>query len=405
MRNKAKVCMNLFITLLIVSSCQLKSPEKQEILVADVRSAIREATLLSMKEDVEGIEYIPLETTDDPASLLDGVSDYAMTSKYIYVSPVKEQRIVLFDRQGHFIKTLIPFGQGPGEFSNLLTGIQVDEKHNRLLLFSGNQIGTYTLDGEFIENLYHDYQILYQRLVGEDRLASVAFPYIPFQSGSYGLGIFTEKGDIITIKNDFSSPLVPAGKAGFTASLAATYSEQQKSVLFKTGSNDTVFRISQDKIYPACVLNLQNSDNEVIRSLDATDFSSLRTNLGDDRDIVVTDLFETPRSYYFRCRYDGGNYAVSVHKKSGKVLAERCEQPGDLRKMSDANLLFGMLGTRSYNGFPIWGRMNGEDLVQLVTSSELGLYEGRSGVSIPDELKEINEDSNPVFIVYKLRKD
>lgn len=388
-----------------MAACDSGRSDSEGLLSVDLREAMNHPSMLDLKEEIESVEYIPLEMTDDPASLLDGVSDYAMTSKYIYVSPVKEQRIVLFDRQGHFIKTLIPFGQGPGEFSNLLTGIQVDEKNNRLLLFSGNQIGVYTLDGEFIQNLYHDYQILYQRLVDEDRLASVAFPYIPFQSGSYGLGIFTEKGDTITIKNDFSSPLVPAGKAGFTASLAATYSEQQKSVLFKTGSNDTVFRISQDKIYPACVLNLENSDNEVIRSLDATDFSSLRTNLGDDRDIVVTDLFETPRSYYFRCRYDGGNYAVSVHKKSGKVLAERCEQPGDLRRMSDANLLFGMLGTRSYNGFPIWGRTNGEDLVQLVTSSELGLYEGRSGVSIPDELKEINVDSNPVFIVYKLRKD
>lgn len=388
-----------------MAACDSGRSDSEGLLSVDLRETMNHPSMLDLKEEIESVEYIPLETTDDPASLLDGVSDYAMTSKYIYVSPVKEQRIVLFDRQGHFIKTLIPFGQGPGEFSNLLTGIQVDEKNNRLLLFSGNQIGVYTLDGEFIQNLYHDYQILYQRLVGEDRLASVAFPYIPFQSGSYGLGIFTEKGDTITVKNDFSSPLVPAGKAGFTASLAATYSEQQKSVLFKTGSNDTVFRISQDKIYPACVLNLENSDNEVIRSLDATDFSSLRMNLGDERDIVVTDLFETPRSYYFRCRYDGGNYAVSVHKKSGKVLAERCEQPGDLRRMSDANLLFGMLGTRSYNGFPIWGRKNGEDLVQLVTSSELGFYEGRSGVSIPDELKEINEDSNPVFIVYKLRKD
>lgn len=398
--------MSHFICLLtFMAACDSGRSDSEGLLSVDLRETMNHPSMLDLKEEIESVEYIPLETTDDPASLLDGVSDYAMTSKYIYVSPVKEQRIVLFDRQGHFIKTLIPFGQGPGEFSNLLTGIQVDEKNNRLLLFSGNQIGVYTLDGEFIQNLYHDYQILYQRLVGEDRLASVAFPYIPFQSGSYGLGIFTEKGDTITVKNDFSSPLVPAGKAGFTASLAATYSEQQKSVLFKTGSNDTVFRISQDKIYPACVLNLENSDNEVIRSLDATDFSSLRMNLGDERDIVVTDLFETPRSYYFRCRYDGGNYAVSVHKKSGKVLAERCEQPGDLRRMSDANLLFGMLGTRSYNGFPIWGRTNGEDLVQLVTSSELGFYEGRSGVSIPDELKEINEDSNPVFIVYKLRKD
>ena len=59
MRNKAKVCMNLFIALRVVSSCQLRSPEKDGVWVADVRSAIQKETPVSMKEDVEGIEYIP----------------------------------------------------------------------------------------------------------------------------------------------------------------------------------------------------------------------------------------------------------------------------------------------------------------------------------------------------------
>ena len=47
-------------------------------------------------------------------------------------------------------------------------------------------------------------------------------------------------------------------------------------MLFKTGSNDTVFCISADRISAACVLDLKNSDAEVIRSLDVTDMSNLR---------------------------------------------------------------------------------------------------------------------------------
>lgn len=117
----------------------------------------------------------------------------------------------------------------------------------------------------------------------QDCFASVAFPYIPFRSGSYGLGIFTEQGDTIAVKNDFTSPLVPPEKAGFTIGIAATYSGKQQSLLFKTGCNDTVFRISDHKIMPACVLNLQNSDQEIIRCLDATDFSSLHQNLEEIR--------------------------------------------------------------------------------------------------------------------------
>ena len=249
---------HLFCLLPLMAACDSGHSGSGELISVDLRQGIDHPSMLNLQDEVESVEYIPLETTDDPASLLDGVSEYALTSKYIYVSPVKEQRIVQFDRKGHFIKTLIPFGQGPGEFSNFLAGIQADEENNRLYLFSANQIGVYTLEGEFIQNLNHDYQIVYQRKVEQDCFASVAFPYIPFRSGSYGLGIFTEQGDTIAVKNDFTSPLVPPEKAGFTIGIAATYSGKQQSLLFKTGCNDTVFRISDHKIMPACVLNLQN---------------------------------------------------------------------------------------------------------------------------------------------------
>lgn len=397
--------LHLFYLLPLLAACSSGYSGPEELISADLRQGINHLSMLNLQDEIESVEYIPLETTEDPASLLDGVSEYAVTSKYIYVSPVKEQRIVQFDRQGRFIKTLIPFGQGPGEFSNFLAGMQADEENNRLYLFSANQIGVYTLEGEFIQNLNHGYQIVYQRKVGKDRYASVAFPYVPFQSGSYGLGIFTEKGDTIAVKNDFASPLVTPEKAGFTVGIAATFSSQQQSLLFKTGCNDTVFRISSDKIFPACVLNLQNSDQEIVRCLDATDFSSLHQKFEGNTDIFIFDFFETPRNYYFRCRYDGRHYVASVDKKTGDMLTEQCEQPEDIYKLSDANLLFGMLGTRSYRQFPIWGRMEKDQLVQVITPYELGLYESKATLTVPDELKEINADGNPIFIVYQLRKD
>lgn len=52
----------------------------------------------------------------------------------------------------------------------------------------------YTLDGEFIQSLNHDYTIVYQRMVGKGLiLLHVAFPYVPFENaGSYGLGVFSD---------------------------------------------------------------------------------------------------------------------------------------------------------------------------------------------------------------------
>lgn len=109
---------HLFCLLPLMAACDSGHSGFGELISVDLRQGIDHPSMLNLQDEVESVEYIPLETTDDPASLLDGVSEYALTSKYIYVSPVKEQRIVQFDRKGHFIKTLIPFGQGPGEFSN-----------------------------------------------------------------------------------------------------------------------------------------------------------------------------------------------------------------------------------------------------------------------------------------------
>ena len=127
-----------FCLLSFMASCSSEQTP-QELLSVDLRSGMDHPSMLALQDEIESVEYIPLETTADPASLLDGVSEYAVTSNYIYVSPVKEQRIVQFDRKGQFVKTLIPFGQGPGEFSDFLMGMQADEKNNRLYLFSSNK--------------------------------------------------------------------------------------------------------------------------------------------------------------------------------------------------------------------------------------------------------------------------
>ena len=75
-----------------------------------------------------------------------------------------------------------------------------------------------------------------------------------------------------------------------------------------------------------------------------------------------------------------------------------------LQILGDANLLYGMLGTKSYQDFPVWGRTQGDCLVQLLTAYELHLYKEKCNITVPPELKEVNDDSNPVFIVYKLRR-
>ena len=383
-------------------SCGSSPTEASSLLTADIRGGMDKRGLLELGDEIKGVTFVPLEVTTDDASLIDGVYDYAVTDRYIYVLPVKEPRIVLFDRQGRFIRTLVKEGQGPGEFSGILPCIQVDERNDRLFLFSNNRVWEYTLEGEFIGQSTHEYSVIYMRHIGKDRFAAISFPFQPFNGGGFGLGLFSRKGDTIAIKNDFYSFLLPHEKSGFTTSIASAYSDAQNSVLFKTGSNDTVFCISADRISAACVLDLKNSDAEVIRSLDVTDMSNLRIEKKDPKDIFVQDMIEFPAHYYFRLLYNQGYYIASVDKKTGKTLVEKCEMPGSIYELADANLQHGMQGTRSYRNFPVWGRVIKDELVQVVTPYELNLYKSLHSITIPQELDLKGEEGNPVFVFYSL---
>lgn len=391
----------VFIGLLLVS-CNSIQTDNTPLLTANIREAIDRPVILRLGDEIKAAKYVPLEVTDDDASLVDGVYDYAVTSKYIYILPVKEPRIVLFDRNGHFIKTLIKEGQGPGEFSGMLICIQADEPNDRLYLYNSDRTLEYTLDGDFIREYRHDYQIIYARYLKPGRLAGVTFPFQPFDGGAFGIGVFDERGDTIETKNDFYSPLVPREKSGFTIGIAATYSDLQRSVLFKTGSNDTVFRISADRITPACVLNLRNSDAEVIRSLDVTDFSNIQADKKGPKDIFVQEMFDTRKYYYFRLWYNQGSYIASVDKKTGETLVEKCEMPGTIKELADVNLQHGMEGTRSFGNFPVWGRVVGDELIQVVTPYELSLYKPLRTITIPSELNMEKEEGNPILVFYSL---
>lgn len=141
------------------ASCGSSPTEAPSLLTADIRGGMDKPGLLGLGDEIKGVTFVPLEVTTDDASLIDGVYDYAVTDRYIYVLPVKEPRIVLFDRQGRFIRTLVKEGQGPGEFSGILPCIQVDERNDRLFLFSNNRVWEYTLEGEFIGQSTHEYFI------------------------------------------------------------------------------------------------------------------------------------------------------------------------------------------------------------------------------------------------------
>ena len=393
----------------ILAGCRPADRGTKDCWVVDVKEHMGQPGTLDLADEIASVSYVPLQVTNDDASLIDGVVCFALSKEYIYVIPAKESRVVQFDREGRFVKTLIPFGQGPGELQEVVSAIQVDEAGNRLYLFGAGAIWEYTLDGTFVGQHRHEYQSMYQYQVGDDAFATVGMPYIPFQSGGFGIGAFTLAGDTLCRKADFASPQVPPERLGFTLRMAAVGSDVSRSLLFKAGGNDTVFQITSAGIASACVLQMRNSNDETRASLDAGDFLLMMNQLDEAGnlnigrgDLYVYDMFETFRKYYFRFMGCGEYYVGSLDKATGDFRLEKCYHPGSLREMADAGLSHGMLGTHSYRGFPVWGRVVGDELVQVVSPGDLSLYTREGKVTVPADMP-VEEDGNPVLVFYKLK--
>ncbi|MGL4493446.1 MAG: 6-bladed beta-propeller [Tannerellaceae bacterium] len=388
---------------LLFAACTTSPKSDNSLHIADIRSLMSAPTTVPLANEIESVSYVPLQLTTDDGSIIDGVMHYTVTDKAIYIYPTRERKIVEFDRKGNFVRELISGGQGPNELSCDITSMQADAQAERLYLHSMDRTMVYDLDGKLIEAFTPAYQNIYKRQIGPDRIAAIAFPYVPFEQGSYGIGVFSNNGDTIALKNDFSASAVSKENCGLTVGMAADYSNNPNGLLFKQGSNDTVFILAEQAIAPVCILTLQNSDDEIKRSLDATDMSSIR-NLGDDKDIVVSDLFETPASYYFRMRYNGGHYVAALDKKTGQSSIEKCVQPGSLQELAGVNMQYGMLGSRSFENFPIWGRTEGCELVQIVMPYEIDLYNKTGEITVPEALASIESNDNPIFVFYKLKQ-
>lgn len=389
------------ILLTLLTSCDGADSETSTIPSVNLRNYLNRTEVTTLANEIIDVNYVPLEITEDDASVIDGVANFAVSDKYIYVLPAKEMRIVLFDRDGKFIRNLIKSGQGPSEFTGSICSMQFDRKNNHLYLFDVQDVWIYTAEGEFIEKHHYDFMSLLTYNLSDKEIGAVSFPFTPFTQGSFGMGIFTNQGDTITIQNEmFYSPLVPREKSGFTMDISATFSDYPTSILFKCGSNDTVYRMSYKGIEPSYVVKLENSDKQITRSLDITDFEGMRT-LENEDDIVITDMMETEKTLYLRFRYRHINHVASIDKRNNDVKVEKCEQPEDYMKMASANLLQGMSGTKSYKNFPIWGRVENEELIQVITPYELSLYRNNR-ITLPTSLKSITEEENPIFIFYRL---
>lgn len=116
MKNNYVYLVILLISMVVYCSCAEKKDSQGGILAVDVRDLVDNsaANKSFLADEIDRVDYVPLEITKDGSSLIAGILDFTVTDSFIYILPMKENRIMQFDRKGRFMKNVVTFGEGPG---------------------------------------------------------------------------------------------------------------------------------------------------------------------------------------------------------------------------------------------------------------------------------------------------
>lgn len=386
----------LFVTTLISTGCNSRITTLGDEFIVEMRQNVTTNKPIVFSEEITRIEYVPLEFTSDGASMLAEAMDISVTDDFVFVYSMKQGGVFQFSRtDGKFIRKFAPTGNGPGE-TQMIFNIYADEARQEVYIVQPHNTLRYNFDGEYISTQEQTRPIALQYPVGENRIAQLGAEYIPFNTPELiDMGIFTQDGEVVKVKDNFARPDIVSTDNSCIKDVRSALSD--RSVLYFITSNDTVFRLSSDDIQPAFVLDRQNSLESLKGALLPKGESML------PNDFWVYDFFETTKSFYVRAIYNEKMHLFALDKETNTTTAEISRiNPFDIfgfdRWMQGIGIQIGE------GVIPLWVTKTYPEkniLVQYMPAAEI-LYLREKGVidTIPAEIGELDEDSNPVVIIY-----
>ena len=181
------------------------------------------------------------------------------------------------------------------------------------------------------------------------------------------------------------------------------FSSSGNNALAFTTCNDTVFRLTDKGIIPAYYLERENRKEFYS---DVADIRQRKNAPIQDADIDLYDLFETPNYLYLRVSKAGQIY-IQRYSKSGH-LGLSCQVPDDYLTCSfgiPGNNVIGITNDVD-NGVPFWPEfsINENMRAQMLTYDLISGLQAKGYLEdMPEVLRAVKEDDNPIVILYTFK--
>ena len=144
------MCLSIFF-----SSCNIPKETNDASVIISVNSQTSDRKI-KMSELYSALEYIKLEAT--PESLIAQVSKIIPLDTQLLIVDKESSKILLFDVNGKFMRTIGSKGVGAGEFIEI-EDVAVDKKGEEIFVLehSGKRILIYDLKGNFANDIKTDF--------------------------------------------------------------------------------------------------------------------------------------------------------------------------------------------------------------------------------------------------------
>ena len=428
----------LIITALCLHTACTSRDTEHSTHIIDLQAAISSPISQMLLSDVaDDIEIIPLETKEE-----------TMFSRNLHMISCKDgillcpgggdttRPIMLFNRQGKFIRYIGLLGQGPEEML-IHPSIGYDEKKQEVIVPDLVDLKVYGIDGKFKRRLFkykEDGEYWYAnrdareirdyRFVDGYHIFRRMFP-VPTVNGAWQIMVLDYKGDLIAKIADpinaqhedkIAVDLMTAMPSTYWEAIAPVMSFYHgvHSILFD--ANDTLYQlsVSKDRLIPRYLMKTGSEafTPKMLHSINQTgDFLNKYIQ---PRDFLETQdnlfLVAEKGEYSYLCRFNKKtgevhsirNKGEVIHQKVMGIHVRRVDAPGFTDDLAGGCSFF-----PDHTNDNEWiGVIPAERLLTEIDIDELEKKE----VKLPHRkqqlinvLRELKEDDNPILMIVKLK--
>jgi hypothetical protein len=141
----------IFLTSLILVACSPKQSPQEGITTIDLAGNLSREKDFLLSTIATDIEYVKLDNSID--AIIQQIEQFDVTDHYILIFDRTLGKVLLFDRQGKFLRQISRSGKGPGEFVRPVD-VSINPDEGFIYITQQKQIDSYRITGEFVKSTH-----------------------------------------------------------------------------------------------------------------------------------------------------------------------------------------------------------------------------------------------------------